>query len=528
MDLEERPPADEIRKWEHGEFIALRNAQDGRKLLKRLFCLLLSMLLAALLGLAGLVDQSTSNATTAGGSSPLPHDGALGAAPLLGSHWAVSDTTPILPCSFPSSTPTTIPVRLAIYYGYPSLVNGCEGDLDCATAAFCEFDLVVLGDGLEHPIHPDHDNTAIIINNLKTRCSTEVYGYCDLGVTTQNLPIETIRSCVDEWAEMGVAGIFLDDAGRDFGVDRDRLCDAVNYVHDKGLSVFVNAWNPDDVFADDPPGTPTCLREGDWYLAESHPVSNGQCGALDFWWEKSKRLLCYRHQTGVSIATMSTGDNSSCSDWPNCPPFRQALWATYLFGFDAFGFTNPQYSAYGDSANRLCFLPSFPINVGTMYLTLPTGPVTTSGVPTYWRLTDKGTIYVFDGDNTTCDGTCIYPSLTVTKQADPSPVQDGSPLTYTLRITNTSMVTLTAIITDILPSEVIPTRVLTWTPTITAPGGTWVQQFVVNVQTGYTGPLVNVVEVTSQEGASGSRASATVCVNVCKIYLPIVLKNYSP
>lgn len=116
------------------------------------------------------------------------------------------------------------------------------------------------------------------------------------------------------------------------------------------------------------------------------------------------------------------------------------------------------------------------------------------------------------------------PMLELTKQADPAPVQDGAPLTYTISVTNTGTLTLTGTITDTLPKYVTPTGVLTWTPTITAPGGVWTQQVVVTVQTGYSGTLINVVEVTTDEGATG-RASATVCANVCKTYLPLVLDS---
>src|SRR5262245_56256050 len=82
------------------------------------------------------------------------------------------------------------PSRLAIYYGYPSLVNGAGGNLNAATAHFSAFDIVVLGDGLEHLVHPDHANTTQIIADL-TAGGTEVYGYIDMGVTTQNLSLAT-------------------------------------------------------------------------------------------------------------------------------------------------------------------------------------------------------------------------------------------------------------------------------------------------------------------------------------------------
>jgi uncharacterized repeat protein (TIGR01451 family) len=117
------------------------------------------------------------------------------------------------------------------------------------------------------------------------------------------------------------------------------------------------------------------------------------------------------------------------------------------------------------------------------------------------------------------------PSLAVTKQATPDPVEPGAQLTYTLRVTNTGNVTLTATISDILPNHVTPTGVLTWTPvTITAPGGTWMQQVVVTVDVGYEGPLTNVVQVTTEEGATGTD-SVTVSAGRYKIYLPAVLKN---
>ena len=114
------------------------------------------------------------------------------------------------------------------------------------------------------------------------------------------------------------------------------------------------------------------------------------------------------------------------------------------------------------------------------------------------------------------------PALTVSKRAIPDPVQAGKPLTYTIRVTNVGRMDLHATVTDTLPAHVIPTRVLTWTPTITAPGGIWEHTFVVTVETGYLGTLVNQVEVTTEEGATG----ATVTVsNGHKIYLPMALKE---
>ena len=63
----------------------------------------------------------------------------------------------------------------------------------------------------------------------------------------------------------------------------------------------------------------------------------------------------------------------------NDASYGAALWATYLFGFDAFGFTDPMYSASGDSTNLLCPLPDLPTDIGTRYTDPVTGPITIDG-----------------------------------------------------------------------------------------------------------------------------------------------------
>jgi len=114
------------------------------------------------------------------------------------------------------------------------------------------------------------------------------------------------------------------------------------------------------------------------------------------------------------------------------------------------------------------------------------------------------------------------PALTVSKRALPDPVQAGKPLTYTIRVTNVGRMDLHATVTDTLPAHVTPAGVLIWTPTITAPGGIWEHTFVVTVETGYTGALVNRVEVTTEEGATGMGVAIS---NESKVYLPMILRN---
>jgi hypothetical protein len=246
------------------------------------------------------------------------------------------------------------PKKLAIYYGFPSLVNGAAGDLNAATDVFNDYDLVVFGDGLQDSSHPDHANTTTIISNLQTAPNaTTVYGYIPIGVTTGNLPIAEIQSRVDDWTSMGVAGIFLDEAGYDFGVTRQRQNDAVNYVHSKGVSAFINAFNPDDVFSPaaeptfNPTGDATQLGSNDIYLHESFQIILSQFQDPVFWANKSDKAFNYKNQFGTQMATVTTVD-------PSQPGFDQgkfdyAWWSTLLYGFDAMGWGELFFSAASSS-----------------------------------------------------------------------------------------------------------------------------------------------------------------------------------
>ena len=111
-----------------------------------------------------------------------------------------------------ASWTVTVPKRLGIYYGWPSVVHGANGNLTAATAVFSQFDLVIFGDGLSSASHGDHANAQTIIGSLNS-LGKLVYGYVDLGVTTQNLSIVQMQTTVNNWVAMGVKGIMWDDAG---------------------------------------------------------------------------------------------------------------------------------------------------------------------------------------------------------------------------------------------------------------------------------------------------------------------------
>jgi uncharacterized repeat protein (TIGR01451 family) len=113
--------------------------------------------------------------------------------------------------------------------------------------------------------------------------------------------------------------------------------------------------------------------------------------------------------------------------------------------------------------------------------------------------------------------------LVVTKQASRDPVRPGERLTYTIQVTNTSAVTLAVTVTDVLPSPVTPGGIRTWTPITITSRGVWSEQVTVIVFWDYTGPLTNVVWVTTEEGAGGVYTETTTVSYV--ICLPLMLRS---
>ena len=215
------------------------------------------------------------------------------------------------------------PQRLAIYYGFPSLVNGSKGDVGKAAQVFSRYDVVVLGDGLEFDdvdtrrqpagAGPDEQRkTRDLISLLRrSRHPASVYGYITLG-NSQKLPLPEIERRAALWTKMGVQGIFLDEAGYDFGNTRSRQNAAVEAIHRLGLGAFMNAYRPEDLFSTDriarnavgggnPEGNAAVLGSKDIFLLESFQVREGQYEDGTNWYRRTSRAAAYRDQFGARV-----------------------------------------------------------------------------------------------------------------------------------------------------------------------------------------------------------------------------------
>ena len=256
-------------------------------------------------------------------------------------------------CAVPAGAAEQVvsPKQLCLYYGWPSYVNGSGGDVTRATAEFSKCDLTVLGDGIEHTSHGDHDAATSIVSALRGK-GKEVFGYVDLGVSTQNLSIANMQLYVDEWAAMGASGIFLDDAGYDYEVTRDRQNTIVDYIHGKGMTVFMNAWFIDDALADiDEAGrsNPSHLARNDVYLAESWLVAGGAYQSISEWAIKADKARTYARTKGVRIAGVSTAPlNKAVASNISSSKFMMSFYGAAMYNLAAWQWTDVGYSSGKD------------------------------------------------------------------------------------------------------------------------------------------------------------------------------------
>jgi hypothetical protein len=277
--------------------------------------------------------------------------------------------------------------HFAIYYGWPSGVNGARGDVEAAAATFGRYPVVVFGDGLEHPTHPDHERTVAIMRQLSQGRVTRVFGYVDLGVSTQNLSIPTLLEYAQAWQRAGASGIFLDDAGKDFGVDGARRDAAVDGIHRLGLKVILNTHTPEDAF-----DGRAQLEPGDGYLFESFQVTDGRIQPAETSLAKADKALRLALYSGVDVYALATG---RADDPGFASKYAYAWWSTLLYGFSYFQYTTIDYSA---RSGQLEWFPQELPNLGTRYEKDDVCHVWAEGI--HSRSTDSGEIRLSTGSTT--------------------------------------------------------------------------------------------------------------------------------
>jgi len=218
------------------------------------------------------------------------------------------------------------PKDMLIYYGWLNSYNysihaWSNEKVAQDMARYC---LLVFGDGIQNPDHGDYANTTVIIPRVKAlNPECQIYGYVSADQTFSDFTTK-----VDQWGVIGgMDGIFIDEAGYDFGVTRAEFNQRVDYVHDRTSCnlCFANAWNTDNILgtANDPSfpnstyndtSAESNLAQNDWILLESFPLN--------------------------TTSFTSTGGYESASSWATRGSKMQALRSTYNVNFSAAGIVN--------------------------------------------------------------------------------------------------------------------------------------------------------------------------------------------
>lgn len=280
--------------------------------------------------------------------------------------------------------PVHTPQRLGIYYGWPSAVVFNEGSVASPSEPFAQFSVVVLGAGLANPEHPDHAHTQALVAALLDK-NVEVYGYVGAGISTQSGRPDgaELHRTIAQWKQMNATGIFLDESGYEFAGQldypayRQRLVTLVELAHNAGLQVFINAWNPDDLFqrtfanwVDLPI---PALQPSDIVLAESWLVSDGHYVNEVDWYRKAEKLALYRREKPFRLACVATGPDHPGIEQSS--KFQVAYWAAVMFGCNLFQYTNSQYSAVTTTEGNHLYIHAMPATErGDRFI----GPVTVS------------------------------------------------------------------------------------------------------------------------------------------------------
>ena len=251
------------------------------------------------------------------------------------------------------------PKDLLIYYGWLNSFNSASNSWNNEKVAqdMAKHKLLVFGDGLQDTGHGDYSNTEIIIPRIQAlNPEALIFGY-----VTANQSLANFQTKVDQWGDLGVDGIFIDEAGYDFGKNRAEFNERVDYVHGGTVAnyVFANAWNVNHILGTEedtsyPNETwnsglaESSLTEDDWILLESFAInttaysgSGGYEGKSD-WATRGSRMNTLRAVYGVNFAGVGIINNGNGSGQDL---FDFGFISALMWSLGAFGTSDTSYAS---------------------------------------------------------------------------------------------------------------------------------------------------------------------------------------
>jgi hypothetical protein len=251
------------------------------------------------------------------------------------------------------------PLDLLIYYGYPNSFNsGTNGWVNEKVAQdMAKYSLIVLGDTVEDPAHPDYANTQVIIPRIKAlNPNALIFGYVACAQTLSNF-----QTKVGQWNTLQVHGIFMDEAGYDYGKTRAEFNTMVDYIHGRTYAnlCFANAWNTDNILgtANDasfpnstynPSLVQSNLNYNDWILLESFPVNtaaysgNGGYESKSDWYVRGQKIIDLRATYLVNFVGSCVINNGNAS---GAALFNFGFISSMMYNLESFGSSDTNYAS---------------------------------------------------------------------------------------------------------------------------------------------------------------------------------------
>jgi len=300
------------------------------------------------------------------------------------------------------------PHDMLIYYGwlnsYNSDVNGWNNEKVAQDMA--RYNIIVIGDGIQDSGHGDYANTQIIIPRIKAlNPNALIFGY-----VTIFQDLTSFQTKAGQWDTLEVDGIFLDEAGYDYGTtttnDRAAFNTKVDYVH--GLNYaklcFANAWNMDHVIGTEndasypnttwnPSTVESNLNENDWFLLESFAVNTvsytSDYEAHTDWAIRGNKAVAHRDFYDINIASVAVIENTH-TDAANL--FNFAFIAGLMYSLDAVGTSDASYGA--GSAKVVMWSRPDISGMGRVWEKKPNVTADLTDADAYIRFTDFGKMTV--------------------------------------------------------------------------------------------------------------------------------------
>ncbi len=297
---------------------------------------------------------------------------------------------------------TSLPkMNVAFFYGYPSLINGAQGNIQKAVSAFAPYNVIVLGDGVQfntrvkkrRPVGVGaieyQRSRQIAAAILEQRPHTDIYGYISLG-DTQALPGSEVQRRIHLWKDFGATGIFLDEAGYDWRiVTRNRQNSALNAAHSLGMKVFINAYYPDSLLNQqknlrkNSKTEEVALQPHDLLLLESMPVKNGIYVSAEEWRARLDQALRVRNAFGTRIVSLATGTREHPLDQGQV---AYSCWNAWMFELDGVAWADSTYSS-----NSVLSVPACN-DLATVRALGPRSPLAVAESDRFTRQSTQGTV----------------------------------------------------------------------------------------------------------------------------------------